>query len=78
MTRENVEQKARRYLAEARVIVTRVDGDDVRASVRGDGEWHRCGYHEYEGWWCSCPTRRDTCSHLIALRLITVRSRSTV
>jgi uncharacterized Zn finger protein len=69
--RENVEAKARRYLVEGRLVVAVVDGRRIVASCRGDGDVHRLGYdparHE---WRCTCPAR-GSCSHLVALRLVT-------
>src|SRR3954454_22268866 len=41
MTRKNAASKARRYLAEGRLTITRVDGRDVRARVRCDGVTYR-------------------------------------
>jgi hypothetical protein len=71
-TRENVEDKGRRYLAEARLTVTKVDGDVVLAECRGAGQVHQCGHQPRRGWHCSCPAR-GICSHLTALQLVTVR-----
>jgi hypothetical protein len=73
MTRESIESKGRRYLLEGRLVVTRVDGDHVSACCRGDGEVYQCGHEPDRGWWCSCPARTDQCSHLAALRLVTIR-----
>lgn len=73
MTRESAAVKALRYLGEARLTVTAVDGDRVRATCRGDGEAYRCGHEPGRGWTCNCPARTDQCSHLVALRLVTIR-----
>jgi uncharacterized Zn finger protein len=73
VTRETTAQKATRYLAEGRLVVTRVDGDHVAACCRGNGEVYRCGHQPGHGWWCNCPARTDQCSHLAALRLVVVR-----
>lgn len=67
--RENAATKARRYLTEARVIVTTAAPGNVTATARGDGAIYHLGYSGH--WWCSCPVRTDQCAHLIALRLIT-------
>jgi uncharacterized Zn finger protein len=72
MTRENVNAKGARYLAEGRLIVTRVSGDRVSASCRGDGEVYELGHELARGWHCDCPARGDCC-HLVALRLVTAR-----
>lgn len=70
--RENAAVKARRLLAEGRVIVTEVDPRDriVTAVVRGSGHLHRLAYRPGTGWTCSCPVRSDACSHLRALRSV--------
>jgi uncharacterized Zn finger protein len=69
MPREALTDKAARLLADRRLHVTRVHGDDVEAVVIGDhGRYdlrHHAGY-----WTCSCPARRD-CAHVIALRAVT-------
>ncbi len=41
MSREDAVAKARRYLAEGRLLVTGVSGDHVTAACRGDGEIYR-------------------------------------
>jgi uncharacterized Zn finger protein len=69
MARESAAVKARRYLCEGRVILTRVTPSLVVAHVRGDGTVHRCSY--LAGVWsCSCPVRTDQCAHLLAVRLV--------
>ena len=73
VSRESIAEKAARYLAEGRLIVTRVDGDLVAAACRGDGEVYRLGHDPGRGWHCSCPARGDRCCHLAALRLVTAR-----
>jgi hypothetical protein len=72
VTRETAETRGRRYLVEARLTITRLEGDDVRATCRGSGEVHDLGHDLARGWWCSCPAR-TTCSHLHALQCVTVR-----
>ena len=69
--RENAASKGRRYLIEGRVIVTAVSGDVIAARVRGDGAIHTCGWEPMVGWRCSCHAR-TACSHLLAVRLVTV------
>ncbi len=73
MTRESVESKARRYLAEARLTVTALDRDHVTAVCRGQGELYELGHEPGRGWWCSCPVRTDRYSHLLALQTVTIR-----
>lgn len=73
MTRESVEQKATRYLCEARLTVTRVDERAVAAVCRGAGAVYALGYSGPLGWWCECPAR-GRCCHLTALqRVVAVR-----
>jgi uncharacterized Zn finger protein len=71
--REAASEKGRRYVAEARLTVLEVRRGLVRASCRGDGAFHQLGWTPERGWWCSCPALTDRCSHLAALRLVTVR-----
>jgi hypothetical protein len=70
--RETANEKARRYVAEGRLVVTLVAGDVVRATCRGTGESYELGHDPARGWFCSCPARR-WCSHLAALALVAVR-----
>jgi hypothetical protein len=74
VSRETVEDKAKRYLVEARLTVEYVVGDTVRATCRGSGEVYRLGHDLQRGWWCSCASRTDQCSHLTALRAVAVRT----
>jgi hypothetical protein len=79
MTRESAAAKARRYLAEGRLIVLEVGPQVVRAVCRGDGQVWRCGWWQGR-WGCTCPaggTFRATCAHLLALRLVVVEPRGT-
>lgn len=69
MPSEAVQAKARRYLAEARLLVERVDATTIQARCRGQGAVYALGFASGE-WWCSCPARRE-CAHLVALRLVT-------
>jgi hypothetical protein len=71
--RETVEAKAHRYLAEGRLVVTKVDADLVTAYCRGQGELYQLGHDPGRGWWCNCPVRTDRCAHLIALQTVTIR-----
>ena len=77
MTHETVEAKAARYLAEGRLVVTRVLGDHVSAVCQGQTGGYELGYTPARGWWCSCPVRTDRCSHLTALWLVTIRRQMT-
>lgn len=71
--RESAATKARRYLAEGRLIVRRVDGPYALAFCRGDGVMHRIEQHHDVGI-CSCPAR-GRCAHLLALGLVTASTR---
>jgi uncharacterized Zn finger protein len=72
MTREATAVKARRYLAAGAVTVTQVDGDVADAVIRGDTGEHHAGHDPARGWHCTCPAR-GRCSHVVALKLVTVR-----
>ena len=70
---ETVDAKARRYLTEARVRILDCDEDAgiLEAEVRGDARLYSTG-RDAEGWYCTCAARTDHCSHVRALRLITI------
>lgn len=67
--RENAASKARRYLAEGRIVVERVDARSVVAVARGDGERHHVTWRRSGGWSCTCPAR-GRCCHLQAVGLV--------
>lgn len=69
VTRESADVKARRYLVEGRVIVTRVIPGAVDAKVRGGGAVWSVKYRR-GGWSCDCPAR-GRCAHLAAVGLVT-------
>jgi hypothetical protein len=68
--RENAALKARRYLSEGRVVLTRVEPGRVEAYVRGDGRIYSAGFAAGL-WLCDCPALSQSCCHLRALRLVT-------
>lgn len=70
--RESAETKGRRYATEGRLLVLEINADAIRARCRGDGHVYRLGWNPADRWWCSCPARGDRCSHLVALRLVTI------
>jgi hypothetical protein len=70
--KENAERKGRRYVAEGRLTIERVDVAGIHATCRGAGAVYTVGY-ENERWHCSCPALRR-CAHLVALQLVTVRT----
>ena len=68
MVRENAAVKARRYLAEGRVVLVRVTESTALARVRGDGEVHTVTANPK--WWsCSCPAM-SRCCHELAVGLV--------
>lgn len=77
MSRESAAAKALRYLSEARLTVTALDGDHVTAVCKGSGESYQLGHDLGRGWWCGCPARTDQCAHLLALQSVTVRRHAT-
>ncbi len=69
MSRESVEIKGRRLLAEGRPIVQHAELGSVVAICRGDsGDVWQLHYRR-GGWGCDCPVR-GRCSHLVALMLV--------
>lgn len=75
MSRETLDSKALRLLAEGRVLVLLVDAEHIEARVRGSDAEHMAGYRR-GSWWCSCDAHRfgRRCSHLRALQLVTCAS----
>jgi uncharacterized Zn finger protein len=71
--RENAEAKARRYLAEGRLQVERVDHDVVLGRVLGDeGDLYHVRWdQERRSWKCTCPALSVRCSHVLALARVT-------
>jgi hypothetical protein len=69
--RENVLEKARRYLGEGRLVIRELDehGGTALADVRGGGAIWTVARDE-SGWSCNCKARRNCC-HIEALRLVT-------
>ena len=67
--KENVRQKASRYLIEGRLIVIEAKQDFVRAKVGGEGAIYDTGFVAGV-WFCNCPARGDACCHLLALRRV--------
>ena len=72
-SRESVEAKARRYLAEGRLEVVLVADDEIEATCRGATGDYLLGWHG--AWHCSCPAYTEGCAHLVALRLVTTAYR---
>lgn len=72
--RENAEAKARRYLAEGRLQVERVEmphacGILVLARCLGDegDSYHVRWDAERRSWKCTCPALGPRCAHVLAL-----------
>jgi uncharacterized Zn finger protein len=65
--------RGKQHLTDGRLILTSVNGDTITAQCRGSGEMHSLGHDLERGWWCTCPVTTDRCSHLHALRLVTIR-----
>lgn len=67
--RENAEAKARRYLAEGRLQVERVEHGLVSARCLGDeGDSYNVRWdQERRSWGCDCPAFGPRCAHVLAL-----------
>jgi uncharacterized Zn finger protein len=72
MTRESLDDKARRYLAEGRIRLVRVEGDNIDATVQGDAPRAYVVTHRPGGWRCSCVATVVRCSHVAAVALVTL------
>jgi hypothetical protein len=66
--RENAVGKAKRYVAEGRLVVRSVTAESAGAECRGDGAIYRVGYADGR-WTCNCPAF-GRCSHQYALGLV--------
>ncbi len=70
---ENAREKGKRYVGEGRLVVDYVSGDgEIRARCRGAGAIYLLGRTDGE-WYCDCPAL-TTCSHLVALMLVTAKA----
>jgi uncharacterized Zn finger protein len=80
LPREDATEKAHRLLTEGRLIVRQVGNTGkpgrIVAECRGDsGDIYSLGYDpSKQEWRCGCPNMTGGCSHLIALKLVVVRS----
>lgn len=78
-SRENLEEKAARYLVEGRVTVTQIDDERrlIVAEVRGTDTTYYTGFDpRRDNWACTCEANAKfnrRCSHIAALQLITRR-----
>jgi uncharacterized Zn finger protein len=73
LMRESARTKGARYVSEARLTVTAVDGEHVVATCRGSGALYNVGHDLGRGWHCDCPAR-TVCAHINALCLVVVRA----
>lgn len=81
---ETKEQKAQRYLAERRLIITAIlpPTGKVVATCRGDGgEVYQLGWDPRGRgrWGCTCEASavfHRECSHLIALKMVVTRGKT--
>lgn len=64
-------------MVEGRLMVERVAPSVIGAACRGNGGVYRLGYSSQSGWWCECAARGE-CSHLVALKLVTVTTTASV
>lgn len=75
MPRESAHAKGLRYLTEHRLTVYAVNDAEVKATCRGSGARYQLGLDRGGNWWCSCPCHTTACSHLAALKAVTVHQR---
>lgn len=76
--RENAADKARRLLAEGRMVVRQIADYEIRADCRGDsGRCYRVTWNPADGWGCNCAARSTRCSHVRALQLCVLVNRGT-
>ncbi len=69
--RESLTERALALIADGRLVVTLVDGEQVQATVRGTDTTHLVGYRR-GGWYCDCQAHRfgQRCRHLAAVQLV--------
>jgi hypothetical protein len=68
-------QKAAAILTGNRLMITRLDAVQIEAVCTGStGTRYELGL-DPAGWHCSCPAFGPGCSHLEALRLVTITRR---
>lgn len=77
MTRESIDEKGARYLAEGRVSIFEARRDpaghlmDATLLVRGSGEEPYRVTCDGWGWLCTCPAYVTRCAHIAAAQQIT-------
>jgi uncharacterized Zn finger protein len=67
---ETIEAKASRYLAEGRVQILSVHGDQVVAHVRGSQPDPYEVRYNGTVWTCSCEAQTWRCSHVVAVQQV--------
>ncbi len=69
--RSSLTERALQLIAEGRLVVTLVDGEQVQATVRGTDTTHLVGYRR-GGWYCDCQAHQygQRCTHLAAVQLV--------
>jgi len=69
--RSSLTERALRLIADGRLVVTLVDGEQVQATVRGTDTTHLVGYRR-GGWYCDCQAHQygQRCTHLAAVQLV--------
>lgn len=77
MPRETAHVKAGRLLATGAVVLLEVSPRRIVADVRGDHDRYRTSWTPIVGWQCTCPEMRGACSHLTAVRRVTVTQEPT-
>lgn len=71
MPRESITDKAKRYLSEGYVTVSRVEADQVDATVQGTKvRPYIVSYRTERGWRCSCVAPGARCTHTIAVSML--------
>ncbi len=71
MPRQTVTDKASRLLADGAVHVHSADENHVSARVRGDSGIHDVNW-QHGAWSCTCPACGPRCSHIAAVRQVTM------
>jgi len=69
--RSSLTERALQLIADGRLVVTLVDGEQVQATVRGTDTTHLVGYRR-GGWYCDCQAARynQRCTPLAAVQLV--------
>lgn len=69
--RESVKIKAGRLLSTGRLTVRTISADIITAAIVGDHGSYRLGC-DPSGWYCDCPAFTRRCSHIVALKQVTL------